>query len=148
MQAFSAWIHICAIRLFVESILRYGLPPKFLAALMKPNQKSTARLRKVLASLFGNSGIARTPDNLKHLSTHPSARCWEACAHCLCRPWGWALLEYAETVTMHPLKLALVMRLDCAGTSQYFDGDDKGMAGLAGDSEMYPYVSFTISVDG
>ena len=34
-----------------------------------------------------------------------------------------------------------------AGTSQYFDGDDKGAAGLAGDSEMYPYVSFTISVD-
>ena len=34
------------------------------------------------------------------------------------------------------------------GTSQYFDGDDKGAAGLAGDSEMYPYVSFTISVDG
>ena len=57
-QAFSAWIHICAIRLFVESILRYGLPPKFLPALMKPNQKSTARLRKTLASLFGNAGIA------------------------------------------------------------------------------------------
>ena len=109
MQAFSAWIHICAIRLFVESILRYGLPPKFLAALMKPNQKSTARLRKVLASLFGNSGDARTPDNVKHLSTHPSARYWEACAHCLCRLWGWALLEYAEAVSMHPLKLALVM---------------------------------------
>ncbi len=35
-----------------------------------------------------------------------------------------------------------------AGTSQYFDGDDKGAAGLAGEAEMYPYVSFTISVDG
>ncbi len=56
VQAFSAWIHICAIRLFAESILRYGLPPKFLAALLKPNQKSTVRLRKVLGSLFGNSG--------------------------------------------------------------------------------------------
>lgn len=40
----------------MESILRYGLPPRFLAALMKPNQKSTARLRKTLGSLFGNSG--------------------------------------------------------------------------------------------
>lgn len=27
-QAFSSWIHICAVRLFVESILRYGLPPQ------------------------------------------------------------------------------------------------------------------------
>ncbi len=40
----------------MESILRYGLPPKFLATLMKPNQKNTARLRKTLGSLFGNSG--------------------------------------------------------------------------------------------
>ena len=60
-QAFSAWIHICAIRLFVESILRYGLPPRFLAALMKPNQKSTTKLRKVLGSLFGNSGELSAP---------------------------------------------------------------------------------------
>lgn len=28
-QVFSAWMHVCAIRLFTESILRYGLPPKF-----------------------------------------------------------------------------------------------------------------------
>ena len=52
-QAFSAWIHVCAVRLFVESILRYGLPPKFLAALMKPAQKTIPKLRKVLATTFG-----------------------------------------------------------------------------------------------
>ena len=46
----------------MESILRYGLPPRFLAALMKPNQKSTTRLRKVLGSLFGNSGELCTKD--------------------------------------------------------------------------------------
>ena len=56
-QAFSAWIHICAVRLFVESILRYGLPPKFLAALMKPHQKTAPKLRKLLAQLFGSQGI-------------------------------------------------------------------------------------------
>ena len=27
-EAFSSWIHVCAVRLFVESILRYGLPPQ------------------------------------------------------------------------------------------------------------------------
>ncbi len=57
-QAFSAWIHICAVRLFVESILRYGLPPKFLAVLMKPQQKTAPKLRKLLASLFGSQGAA------------------------------------------------------------------------------------------
>ena len=55
-QAFSAWIHICAVRLFVESILRYGLPPKFLAVLMKPHQKTAPKLRKLLAAAFGSQG--------------------------------------------------------------------------------------------
>ena len=30
LQVFSAWMHLCAVRLFTESILRYGLPPSFL----------------------------------------------------------------------------------------------------------------------
>jgi V-ATPase subunit C len=59
VQAFSAWIHVCAIRLFVESILRYGLPPRFLAVLMKPNPKGVAKLRKVLASTFGQKGALK-----------------------------------------------------------------------------------------
>ena len=42
-------------RLFVESILRYGLPPRFLAALVKPSPKTLPKLRKVLASTFGGS---------------------------------------------------------------------------------------------
>ena len=56
LQAFSAWIHTCAVRLFTESILRYGLPPQFLGVLMKPNAKAQAKLRKSLASVFGSTG--------------------------------------------------------------------------------------------
>eukprot|EP01024_Parvocaulis_polyphysoides_P021922 TRINITY_DN2043_c0_g1_i5.p2 TRINITY_DN2043_c0_g1~~TRINITY_DN2043_c0_g1_i5.p2 ORF type:complete len:224 (-),score=32.91 TRINITY_DN2043_c0_g1_i5:247-918(-) len=52
-EAFSAWIHISGIRLFCESILRYGLPPKFLATLMQPNEKTQPKLRKALESMFG-----------------------------------------------------------------------------------------------
>jgi V-type H+-transporting ATPase subunit C len=59
VQAFSAWIHVCAIRLFVESILRYGLPPRFLAVLMKPNPKGVAKLRKTLANTFGQKGALK-----------------------------------------------------------------------------------------
>ena len=46
-QAFSGWMHVLAVRLFVESILRYGLPPQFLSALVRPHPKHTAKLRKV-----------------------------------------------------------------------------------------------------
>lgn len=63
-QAFSAWIHICAVRLFVESILRYGLPPQFLSALMKPVVKTSVKLRKVLAMTFGGSSACSAPENL------------------------------------------------------------------------------------
>jgi len=55
-EAFSSWIHVTAIRLFVESILRYGLPPQFMPVLMKPNPKFHGALRKLLAANFGGVG--------------------------------------------------------------------------------------------
>ena len=55
-EAFSSWIHVTAIRLFVESILRYGLPPQFLPVLIKPNTKYESQLRKILSSNFAAIG--------------------------------------------------------------------------------------------
>lgn len=46
-------MHMCVVRLFVESILRYGLPPQFQAAVVKPLPRMEARLRTVLATTFG-----------------------------------------------------------------------------------------------
>lgn len=88
-EAFSAWIHICAIRLFTESILRYGLPPKFLGCLLKPNPKQSTKLRRMLGSMFGTNG-----------------------------------------------------------TKQFYDNETSQSSGGVGDTEMFPYVSFTISIDG
>uniref|UniRef100_A0A2K5DD67 V-type proton ATPase subunit C n=1 Tax=Aotus nancymaae TaxID=37293 RepID=A0A2K5DD67_AOTNA len=52
-EAFIAWIHIKALRVFVESVLRYGLPVNFQAVLLQPHKKSSAkRLREVLNSVF------------------------------------------------------------------------------------------------
>ncbi|XP_032722735.1 V-type proton ATPase subunit C 2 isoform X1 [Lontra canadensis] len=52
-EAFIAWIHIKALRVFVESVLRYGLPVNFQAVLLQPHKKSsTRRLREVLNSVF------------------------------------------------------------------------------------------------
>ena len=37
-EAYRAWIHLKTIRVFVESVLRYGLPPKMVAMLIKPGR--------------------------------------------------------------------------------------------------------------
>jgi len=56
-EMFSAWIHIKAIRIHVESILRYGLPANFQAILMLPHKKtSETKLRKALNEIFAHLG--------------------------------------------------------------------------------------------
>ncbi|MGH0179684.1 UNVERIFIED_CONTAM: hypothetical protein FKN15_002247 [Acipenser sinensis] len=52
-EGFIAWIHIKALRVFVESVLRYGLPVNFQAMLLQPNKKATQKkLREVLYDLY------------------------------------------------------------------------------------------------
>eukprot|EP01111_Echinosteliopsis_oligospora_P006120 TRINITY_DN20152_c0_g1_i1.p1 TRINITY_DN20152_c0_g1~~TRINITY_DN20152_c0_g1_i1.p1 ORF type:complete len:370 (-),score=116.47 TRINITY_DN20152_c0_g1_i1:48-1157(-) len=53
-EAFVAWIHLKAIRVFVESVLRYGVPPTFKAILVVPNKKEEKRLRDTLQSMFAH----------------------------------------------------------------------------------------------
>ncbi|GLV43486.1 Vacuolar H[+] ATPase 44kD subunit [Carabus blaptoides fortunei] len=53
-ECFCAWIHVKALRVFVESVLRYGLPVNFQAVLLHPNKKNTKRLRDVLNQLYGH----------------------------------------------------------------------------------------------
>lgn len=51
-EAFIAWIHVKALRVFVESVLRYGLPVNFQAVLMRPNRKTSKKLRDTLTSTY------------------------------------------------------------------------------------------------
>jgi len=51
-EAFSAWIHLKSIRVFVESVLRYGVPVNFLCYLMHPFKKEDKRLREILDDMF------------------------------------------------------------------------------------------------
>ncbi|KAK3779981.1 hypothetical protein RRG08_007444, partial [Elysia crispata] len=53
-EVFTAWIHIKALRVFVESVLRYGLPVNFQAMLVKPTKKNTKRLKETLNQLYGH----------------------------------------------------------------------------------------------
>jgi len=64
-ETFCAWIHVKALRVFVESVLRYGLPVNFQAILLHPNKKSTKRLRDVLNQLYSHlDGSAQAPTNI------------------------------------------------------------------------------------
>lgn len=53
-EAFIGWIHLKAIRIFVESVLRYGLPTNFQLMLLAPHKGKEAKLRKVLQTLYGH----------------------------------------------------------------------------------------------
>lgn len=74
-EAFAALLHVAAVRLFVESILRYGLPPCFATALCCVDKKHEKRLRGVLTSTFGrNASIhwkQREEDAAKGEDVHP-----------------------------------------------------------------------------
>lgn len=50
-----AWMHIKAMRIFVESVLRFGMPPKFAAFTVTSNPGQQANARKGLAERLGRS---------------------------------------------------------------------------------------------
>ncbi|KAK7852836.1 v-type proton atpase subunit c, partial [Quercus suber] len=94
-DVFSSWMHFCAVRFFAESILRYGLPPSFLACVLAPSVKSEKKVRSILEGLC---------DSANRQVHKPSAN-WKT--------------------------------EDEAGG---------GVAGLAGDADAHPYVSFIINL--
>uniref|UniRef100_A0A3B3QQB7 V-type proton ATPase subunit C n=1 Tax=Paramormyrops kingsleyae TaxID=1676925 RepID=A0A3B3QQB7_9TELE len=53
-ETFMVWIHLKALRLFVESVLRFGLPVNFKALLLQPEKKNSKKLRELLSSLFSH----------------------------------------------------------------------------------------------
>lgn len=54
-EAFVAWMHIKVIRVFVESVLRYGLPVDFTAVLYKVGTGKETQLVAALDKTFGNN---------------------------------------------------------------------------------------------
>lgn len=78
-EAFTAWVHVKALRVFVESVLRYGLPVNFQAMLLKPNKKNIRKLREVLNQHYNHldTSIAQGPIddipgvNLGHQEYYP-----------------------------------------------------------------------------
>uniref|UniRef100_A0AC35TKY9 V-type proton ATPase subunit C n=1 Tax=Rhabditophanes sp. KR3021 TaxID=114890 RepID=A0AC35TKY9_9BILA len=61
-EIFSAYIHIKALRVFVESVLRYGLPVNFQAIVMEPHKGASKKLRTELNKLYAHlDGSATGP---------------------------------------------------------------------------------------
>jgi len=65
-----AFMHLKAMRVFVESVLRYGVPANFAAFIVKPTSaKNLVKLRSILAdvfassSMFGQSYLGATGEN-------------------------------------------------------------------------------------
>lgn len=53
-ESIIAWIHVKVLRLFVESVLRYGLPVNFVAMLLQPPKKNQRKLRDSLNQHFAH----------------------------------------------------------------------------------------------
>ena len=52
-EAFVAWLHVKAVRAFVESILRYGLPQDFATVLLTPSPRDEVKTEQALIKAVG-----------------------------------------------------------------------------------------------
>jgi len=65
-ELFNAWLHIKAMRVFVEAVLRYGLPDDFSSILLKPKKGFEKKLREALSELYSKlSGDSSLADQLE-----------------------------------------------------------------------------------
>jgi len=55
-EAFQLLVHLKVLRLFVESVLRYGLPANYVGVTIKPDPKSTKKTLALLQSQFSYLG--------------------------------------------------------------------------------------------
>lgn len=66
-EVFRAYVHLKVIRLFVESCLRFGVPPDFQPVVMKPNLKYEKSIRDALQRQFaylGNQALYAATDDV------------------------------------------------------------------------------------
>jgi len=68
-EAFVGWIHLKAIRIYVESVLRYGLPANFQALLVLPQKKEDKKLRQALNELFRYLGTKHLDEDDSELGS-------------------------------------------------------------------------------
>jgi V-type H+-transporting ATPase subunit C len=72
-EAVMIWIHVLTLRVFVETVLRYGLPLEFISALVKVNQNLLGlwKLNFSPLHLYYTDPVYRRPRNLQRKQRHP-----------------------------------------------------------------------------
>ncbi|XP_023807759.1 V-type proton ATPase subunit C 1-B-like [Oryzias latipes] len=88
-QLFIAWIHLKAIGVFVESVLRYGLPVNYQALLLQTDKKHSKKLRDTLSSLFKHLDPTAS---LKDVSCDIPGLCQEEYSSYICFPINTSML--------------------------------------------------------
>ncbi|KAJ1501904.1 Vacuolar ATP synthase subunit C [Coelomomyces lativittatus] len=68
-ESFSCWCHLKALRIFVESVLRYGLPLDFMSAVLIPNEKHERKAKAVLMNLLSPPDSNSNKKETKELTT-------------------------------------------------------------------------------
>jgi len=63
-ESFLFWVHIKAIRIYVESVLRYGLPADLVATVIEPKKGKEPKLRQALKDLYSNLPNAELANEL------------------------------------------------------------------------------------
>lgn len=63
-DAMVAWMHIKAMRVFVESVLRFGMPPCFASFIVSPKPSAAASARRALAEVLGKPGQGGMNDKM------------------------------------------------------------------------------------
>ncbi|KAI0735400.1 ATPase V1 complex subunit C [Earliella scabrosa] len=64
-EAFQILVHLKVVQLFIESVLRYGLPAHYTGFFIKPEPKTTKRTLTTLQSQFAYLGRRANPDRAK-----------------------------------------------------------------------------------
>ncbi|KAI9248898.1 hypothetical protein BDA99DRAFT_524784 [Phascolomyces articulosus] len=55
-EVFTSWVHLKALRVFVESVLRYGLPAEFVAVTISAQAKYENKVDQTLVEQYGHLG--------------------------------------------------------------------------------------------
>jgi len=58
-----AWVHVKAMRVFVESVLRFGIPPCFGAYIVAPKDGSQEKVRRRIADILGKDACGEAGDD-------------------------------------------------------------------------------------
>ncbi|OJT14372.1 V-type proton ATPase subunit C 1, partial [Trametes pubescens] len=67
-EAFQILVHLKVVQLYIESVLRYGLPAHYIGFFIKPEPKATKRTLATLQAQFAYLGRRANPDKLKSQS--------------------------------------------------------------------------------